>query len=90
MLWFRYDLLKAHVEEIAKNNKQDIRKTSEKAASKVLVAIENGKEKESNNEERGSVDDAINHKSTTEIQNNEKNTKVGQISLVILERFINI
>ena len=83
MLWFRYDLLKAHVEEIAKNNKQDIRKTLEKAACKVLVAIENGKEKESNNEERGSIADAINHKSTTEIQNNEKNTKVGQINLVI-------
>ena len=56
----------------------------------VLVAIENGTEKESNNEERGSIDDAINNKTTTEIQNNEKNTKVGQLSLVILERFINI
>ena len=82
-------MLKAHVEEIAKN-KQGNSKTTEGANSMVLVAIENGTEKESNNEERGSIDDAINNKTTTEIQNNEKNTKVGQISLVILERFKNI
>ena len=75
-------MLKAHIEEIAKN-KQGNSKTTEGAASKVLEAIENGTEKESNNEE--SIDDTINHKTTSEIQNNEKNTKVGQISLVMLE-----
>ena len=75
-------MLKAHIEEIAKN-KQGNSKTTKGAASMVLVAIENGIEKESNNEE--SFDDAINHKTTTEIQNNSRYTKVGQISLVMLE-----